>query len=122
MTVRTIAAALGLAGGLVWVLAGALGWGESPVTGPAATLATFGVLVLAAAGSFGGYCLVPTAPVWLRAVVTLGAGALVALVAISIAPGLEFPGSLLLGVGVLLLLIGGLSLRASRPAAEAVTG
>ncbi len=114
MNVRTVTALLALVGGLVWAAAGAVGWGDDPVTGAANTLALLGFVVLALAGAGLGYALVTTAPVWLRAVVTVCAGALVALVVTSIAPDLDFPATVLVVAGVVVALLGGLGLALGR--------
>ncbi len=118
MIVRTMAAVTGLLGGVVWIVAAVLGWGDDPLVDLPDTLwlVGYGLFVVCAAAS--GYTLVTTAPLWLRAVVTLGTGALAAVVVLSFAPELEVPAIPVLVGGVLLalasLVAGGTLLRGRR--------
>lgn len=61
-----------LLGGVAWVASAVLGWGGEQEQ--ASYLAGLALVVVALA--FGGYALVATAPVWLRAVVALATPAL----------------------------------------------
>lgn len=104
MNVKTVAAGSGLLGGLVWIVAAGMGWGDDPLTGTSHTLWLVGYGLFVVCAGLSGYSLVPGAPVWLRAVVTLGAGALAAVVVLSFAPELEVPALPVMVGGVLLIL------------------
>lgn len=104
MNVKTVAAGSGLLGGLVWIVAAGMGWGDDPLTGTSHTLWLVGYGLFVVCAGLSGYSLVTGAPVWLRAVVTLGAGALAAVVVLSFAPELEVPALPVMVGGVLLIL------------------
>jgi hypothetical protein len=68
MSVSRIGALAAILGGMVWVVAAVLAWGDEDLD-TALYYAGFALLVVAFAAM--GYALVATAPVWLRAVVTV---------------------------------------------------
>lgn len=107
MNVKTVAAGCGVLGGLGWVVAAGMGWGDDPLTGTAHTLWLVGFALFVLCAGLAGYSLVTGAPVWLRAVATLGAGALAAVVVLSFAPELEVPALPVAVGGVLLALAAG---------------
>lgn len=61
-----------IASGLAWIASAVLNWGGDP--GELSYWGGLGLLLLSLA--FGGYALVATAPIWLRAIVTLATPAL----------------------------------------------
>jgi len=114
MSVRTASSSLGLLGGLVWIAGALLGWGDDPVTDTADLLWLIGLTLLVVSGGLAGYALVASAPLWLRAVVTVCSAALVGVVVTTLAPDLEIAATPLLVAGVLLLLAAGAGLVAQR--------
>ena len=114
MDVKTVAAGSGALGGLVWVVAAGMGWGDDPLTGTSHTLWLVGYGLFVLCAGLAGYSLVTGAPVWLRMVATFGAGALAAVVVLSFAPELEVPALPVMVGGVLLVLAAGAGLMALR--------
>ena len=103
------ASLVAVGGGLVWIASAVLGWGDEPEQ-----ITYFaGLVLMLLALAFGGYALVATAPVWLRAVVAVATPAL----GLSIWLALEGLGTayvLVVLAGVVLLVAGGIGLgRAS---------
>ena len=68
MSVSRIGSLGALLGGLVWVAAAVLSWGDDELN---QSLYLAGLALLVVAFAALGYSLVATAPVWLRAVVTV---------------------------------------------------
>ena len=68
MSVSRIGSLGALLGGLVWVAAAVLSWGDDELN---QSLYLAGLALLVVAFAALGYSLVATAPVWLRAVVTI---------------------------------------------------
>ena len=68
MSVSRIGSLGALLGGLVWVVAAVLSWGDDELD---QSLYLAGLALLVVAFAALGYALVATAPVWLRAVVTI---------------------------------------------------
>jgi len=103
MSVSRLGSIAAVLGGAVWIVAALLAWGEDEL-GTALYLGGFVLLVAAFAAL--GYALVATAPVWLRAVVTLATPALGAMVWLIIkdAIGQDYVAAV---VGGVLLLVGG---------------
>lgn len=100
----------------MWVAAALLAWGEDEL---GAALYLGGFVLLVAAFAALGYALVASAPVWLRAVVTLATPALGAMIWLIIQDAI--PQAYVAAVigGVLLVVGGGIGLsQASPPAAE----
>lgn len=77
MTVSRLGSIAAILGGVAWTVAAVLAWGDDELDA-ALYLGGFGLLVVAFATL--GYALVATAPLWLRAVVTLATPALGAMV------------------------------------------
>ncbi len=105
---RVASILLGLSG-LVWVVAGVLGWGgdvQSPLY-----LAGLVLFVLAFAAL--GYALVSHAPAWLRGVVTVATPALGYMVWVTILDPFGADYLPVLGAGVLLVVAGGIGLGRS---------
>jgi hypothetical protein len=95
--------------GLTWVASAVLGWGDEPEQ--LTYLAGLALMLLALA--LGGYALVATAPVWLRAIVAVATPALGYAVWLSV-EGLGTAYVLVVLAGVVLVVAGGIGLgRAS---------
>lgn len=103
MSVSRLGSTAALLGGLVWVVAAFLAWGDDQVDG---ALHAVGLAFLLVASATLGYRLVATAPLWLRAVVTAATPALGAMVWLLLRDAFG-PGSVSAVVGGLLLLLGG---------------
>lgn len=123
MTPTRAAAFAALAGGTLWLVRAFAIWGQATASGgvPGAALWT-GYVAFALALAASGYSLVATAPVWLRALVSVALPALVAAVWAALAEGLasDWLTSLLgalVGLGWAVL-----ALRHTRPAPPAVRG
>ena len=118
MNPSRVASLAALVGGVSWSVAALLAWGDTTVeAGPAGLLVWFGAAVLVVALGSAGYALVATAPVWLRALVSVATPVLVAMVwtLVADALGAEYLSAL---VGALFALASGaLGLRRGRPAA-----
>ena len=104
--------------GLAWVASAVLGWGDEPEQ--LTYLAGLALMLLALA--FGGYALVATAPVWLRAIVAVATPALGYAVWLSVESlGTEYVMVVL--AGVVLVVAGGIGLgRASANGSDAGGG
>lgn len=103
-----------LLGGLVWVVGAILYWGGD--LNPALYLGGLSLMVLWLAGV--GYTLVSTAPIWLRAVVTLATPALGAMVWLIIRDSLPSGDVAAMVGGVLLIVAGGIGLGRGGPDAQ----
>ena len=110
MTVSRLGSIAAVLGGVAWIVAALLSWGEDEL---GAALYYGGLALLVAAFAALGYALVATAPVWLRAVVTLATPALGAMVWQIIL--VEVPHAFVASVvgGVLLVVGGGIALSQS---------
>jgi hypothetical protein len=106
MTVSRVGAVAAVLGGLAWIVAGALAWGEDALDRP---LYVTGLVLLVVAFAALGYALVATAPVWLRAVVTVATPALGTMVWLILRDSLADPVAAVTG-GALLLVGGGVAL------------
>jgi hypothetical protein len=110
MTVTRAAALLALLGGVVWIVAAVLGWGDD--VDRSMYLAGLVLFLLAAAA--GGYTLVTTAPIWLRAVVVVASVMLGYLVWVTIRDAFAQDAVPVLGAGIVLVLAGGVGLTRRR--------
>ena len=72
MSASRWAAFAALLGGVAWVVSAVLGWGDEPED----VSYLVGVALFVGWLALGGYSLVSTAPLWLRAVVTIATPAL----------------------------------------------
>ena len=117
MTVSRVGAVAAVLGGVAWIVAGALAWGEDTLGRP---LYLTGLVLLVVAFAALGYALVATAPVWLRAVVTIATPALGTMVWLILRDSLADPVAAVTG-GALLLVGGGVALARGglRPAEPA---
>ena len=115
MNLSRAAAAAAVLGGLVWLVAGLLDWGQD-VNAVASTLGLV-CFLLALMGL--GYHLVDHAPVWLRAVVTVATPLLGYGVWFTVSDAFTSNYLPVLLAGLLMLGIGGLVLGRSRSAAPA---
>lgn len=108
------ASLVAIVGGLAWVASAVLGWGDEPEQ--YSYLAGLVLLVLALA--FGGYALVATAPIWLRALVAVATPALGYMVWLTVeAAGTDY--LMVVLAGAVMLLAGGIGLaRGGSPARE----
>ena len=113
MTVSRVGAVAAVLGGLGWIVAGVLAWGDETVSQP---LYVAGLVLLVVAFAALGYALVATAPVWLRAVVTLATPALGLMVWLILRDSLSEYVAAVTG-GALLLVGGGVALARSRSSA-----
>jgi hypothetical protein len=110
-----------LLSGLVWVVAGVLGWGGdiNPV------VYAVGLVGFVIAFAVFGYTLVDHAPVWLRAVVSVATPALAYMVWVAVSDAFASDYLPVLVAGVALLVVGALGLllrRAEPPAVAPVRG
>ena len=103
MSVSRIGSLAALFGGLVWVVAAVLSWGDDELNQP---LYVAGLALLVVAFAALGYALVATAPVWLRAVVTIATPLLGLMVWLILRDSLSSE-YLAAVVGGVLLLVGG---------------
>lgn len=105
-----------LLGGLAWVVSAALGWGVDPEQ----VSYLVGLVLLVAALAGAGYSLVATAPVWLRAVVTLATPALGFMVWLVVLDSVAADYVAVVLAGVVLLVAGGIGIgRSARRPREA---
>ena len=102
MSVSRWGSVAALLGGLAWVVSAVLGWGEDPEQ--VSYLLGLAMLVVALAAA--GYSLVATAPVWLRAVVTLATPALGFTVWLVVLDSVS-TGSVAVALAGVVLLVGG---------------
>jgi hypothetical protein len=122
MRTSKIAALVAILAGLVWVASGALSWDERGLTDLSSQLWWVGVGAFALASALTGYAAVTNSPIWLKAVVFLGAAALGGSVVSTLDTDIDqayvvvtCAGALLLLLGVIGLLVG----RVRKPAVEA---
>lgn len=115
MTVSRLGSIAAVLGGVAWIAAALLAWGEDEL-GAALYYAGFALLVVAFAAL--GYALVSTAPVWLRAVVTLATPALGAMVWLILDDAIPQAYVAAVVGGVLLLVGGGIGLSQADGPAE----
>ena len=111
MTVSRLGAVAAVLGGLLWVVAALLGWGDDALNQP---LYVAGLVLLVVAFAALGYALVATAPIWLRAVVTIATPALGLMVWLILRDSLPSEYVAAVTGGVLLLAGGGIALGRSR--------
>jgi hypothetical protein len=111
MSVSRIGSLGALLGGLVWVVAAVLSWGEDELD-QSFYLAGLALLVVAFAAM--GYALVATAPVWLRAVVTIATPLLGLMVWLILRDSLPSDYVAAAVGGVLLFVGGGIALGRAR--------
>jgi hypothetical protein len=110
MNVTRAAALAAVLGGLVWVVAAAVDQGGN--VNP--TLRGVGLLCVLAALAASGYALVPTAPLWLRALVCLATPALGYAVWATVRDAFDTNSLPVLAGGLVALAIGGLVLARTR--------
>lgn len=116
MSVSRLGSFAAVLGGVAWIAAALLAWGEDELE---AALYLGGFALLVAAFAALGYALVSTAPVWLRAVVTLATPALGAMVWLIIKDAIPQAYVAAVVGGVLLVVGGGIGLsQAGGPAAS----
>ena len=116
MSVSRLGSIAAVLGGVAWIVAALLAWGEDEL---GAALYLMGFALLVAAFAALGYALVSTAPVWLRAVVTLATPALGAMVWLIIKDAIPQAYVAAVVGGVLLVVGGGIGLsQADGPAAS----
>ncbi len=96
--------------GIAWVVGAVLGWGGDTPAG----LYLLGLLLAVLALAAFGYSLVATAPVWLRAVVTVAAPALGYMVWVTVRDAFAHDHLPVVVAGVLLLAVGGVGLTRRR--------
>ena len=110
MSVSRLGSIAAVLGGVAWIVAALLAWGEDEL---GTALYLVGSVLLVAAFAALGYALVATAPVWLRAVVTLATPALGAMVWLIIKDAIPQAYVAAVVGGVLLLVGGGIGLSQS---------
>jgi hypothetical protein len=111
MSVSRIGAVGAVLGGLVWIVAAVLSWGDEDLN---QSLYVAGLALLVLAFAALGYALVATAPVWLRAVVTIATPLLGVMVWLILRDSLPSDYLSAMVGGVLLLVGGGIALGRSR--------
>jgi hypothetical protein len=94
-------------GGLLWVVAGLAGWGGDPQK----LLYAAGSVCLAGAFGVAGYALVTSAPVWLRAVISVATPAFGAMVWVSLRSAFADDFLVVLVAGLAALAVGAVLLR-----------
>ena len=105
------AAVSALVGGVAWVVSAVLGWGEQAED----VSYLVGLVLFVVCLGLVGYSLVATAPVWLRAVVTIATPALGYVVWATVLESVELDYLPVLVAGVVILAVGGVGLgRAAR--------
>ncbi|MGN6129122.1 MAG: hypothetical protein ACTHOK_02150 [Nocardioidaceae bacterium] len=117
MSASRVASGAAALGGIGWVAGAALGWGSDA---PAA-LYLVGLLLALLALAALGYSLVATAPVWLRAVVTVATPALGYMVWVTVRDAFAHDYVPVAVAGLLLLAAGGVGLSRRDQAPPAVT-
>lgn len=110
MSVSRIGSAGALLGGLVWIAAAAISWGDDELQQP---LYVAGLVLLVVAFACLGYALVATAPVWLRGVVTVATPLLAVMVWLILRDSVSADHVAAVVGGVLLLVGGGIALGRS---------
>ncbi|MGZ5417797.1 MAG: hypothetical protein ACXWDI_11505 [Nocardioides sp.] len=117
MSVSRLGSVAALLGGLVWVAAAVLSWGDDELN---RGLYLAGLVLLVASFAALGYSLVATAPVWLRAVVTIATPLLGLMVWLILRDSIPADYVAAVVGGVLLFLGGGIALsRAGSAPAKA---
>ena len=111
MSVSRIGSLGALLGGLVWVVAAVLSWGDDELD---QSLYLAGLALLVVAFAALGYALVATAPVWLRAVVTIATPLLGVMVWLILRDSLPSDYVAAAVGGVLLFVGGGIALGRAR--------
>ena len=115
MTVSRVGAVAAVLGGLAWVVAGVLGWGDDTLN---QGLYVAGLVLLVVAFAALGYALVATAPVWLRGVVTIATPALGLMVWLIVRDSLPSDHVAAVTGGAVLLVGGGIALARGRSSAS----
>lgn len=118
MSVSRIGALAALLGGLAWLAAAGLSWGDDELNQP---LYLGGLVLMVVAFVALGYALVATAPVWLRGVVSIATPLLGLMVWLILRDSLPSEYVAAAVGGVLLLVGGGIALgrgRAEAPSAN----
>ena len=116
MSVSRFGSVVALLGGLVWVVAAVLSWGDDELN---QSLYVAGLVLLVLAFAALGYSLVATAPVWLRAVVSIATPLLGLMVWLILRDSLSSDYVAAVVGGVLLLVGGGIALGRGGRAAPA---
>jgi hypothetical protein len=104
MTARRVASVLSVLGGAVWIGAALVGWGGDSQE----MLYLLGLVLFVLAFAALGYSLVASAPVWLRAVVTVATPALGYMVWVTVRDAFATDSVVVLAAGVVLLVAGGI--------------
>ena len=107
MSVSRIGALAAILGGVVWVVAAVLAWGDADLD---TTQYYVGFALLVVAFAAMGYALVATAPVWLRAVVTVATPLLGTMIWLIVRDSIADAYVSAVVGGVLLLVGGGIAL------------
>jgi hypothetical protein len=110
MSVSRVASAAALLGGLAWMLAGMVGRGGD-ADGP---VYDAGLVLVVVAFAALGYSLVETAPVWLRALVTVATPALACMVWVTVRDAFSADYLPVLAAGLVLAAAAGVGLARAR--------
>lgn len=109
------ASLVAIVGGLAWVASAVLGWGDEPEQYSYLS----GLVLLVLALAFGGYALVATAPIWLRALVAVATPALGSMIWLTVeAAGTDY--LMVVLAGAVMLLAGGIGLARGGSSAPGV--
>lgn len=116
MTISRVGSLAAVLGGLVWIVAAVIGWGDDELDQP---LYLAGLVLLVLAFVALGYALVSSAPVWLRVVVAVATPLLGLMVWLILRDSLSSEYVAVLAGGVLLLVGGAIALGRSGRAGRA---
>ena len=118
MRTSKIASVVAILTGIIWLVASGLSWGDSALSDLSETLWLGGLGGFALASGLTGYASVTRSPLWLRAIVFLGAIALGVSIMSTVPMDNESSYVVVAAVGALVLIVGLLSLLTVRGHAD----
>ena len=120
MRTSKIAALVAILAGAAWIASGVLSWDEDGLTDLSAQLWWGGLGAFSLASALTGYSAVTNSPVWLKAIVFVGAAALGGSVVSSLDTDLENAHLIIAAGGVVLVLFGLIGLFVGRGGSDDV--